>query len=285
MAWYSDEQYIMIQDSREKKSVAASAFKRRSHCGRGGSVKFPSDYLSKKELKAMNGECIKYASLKKPMTWDDFKKLPDDLKKEYIESLREKFNVPDKEIGEMLGVGYNTVYRWFKCLGLCKGMGSGAKTTTWNKEGWIAWLNGADPNAVKDSESPVDTGDENNEFMEIYDEESGLVLTSSNGVITKAEPATAEPDEVTAADISYGLFANHVECVDQYCQDIQETTDDETEDDNPGPIAFTGNCIPIIPKSGSMTFENNSVDDILQTLKVLLSGVKVNLKVEWDCVD
>ena len=50
MAWYTDEQYEMIRDSREKKSIAASAFKQKTHCGKGGRVKFPSDYMSKKEL-------------------------------------------------------------------------------------------------------------------------------------------------------------------------------------------------------------------------------------------
>lgn len=123
MAWYSDEQFDMIQDSREKKSIAASAFKQRSHCGKGGSVKFPSDFMSKKELNAMNGECIKYASLKQPMNWEEFKKLPDDLKREYVKNLRNKFNVPDAELATMFGVNKNIIYRYFKCYGLGKGAG------------------------------------------------------------------------------------------------------------------------------------------------------------------
>lgn len=55
MAWYSDEQYTMIQDSREKKSIAASAFKQRTHCGKCGGVRLPSDSMSKKELKVLYG--------------------------------------------------------------------------------------------------------------------------------------------------------------------------------------------------------------------------------------
>lgn len=154
MSWMSDEQYQMVSDSREKKSIAASAHKQRSHCGRGGSVKFPSDFLSKKELKAMNGECVKYPSLKKPMTWNDFKSLPDDLKVEYVKYLRDSFNVPDKDIAAMFDVGTNTIFRWFKCLGLTKGVGSGNKTNNWDEEKFRAWLDGED-DSVEPTDIPV----------------------------------------------------------------------------------------------------------------------------------
>ena len=46
MAWYSDEQFAMIEDCREKKSTAASAFKQRTHCGKGGGVKLASDFMT-----------------------------------------------------------------------------------------------------------------------------------------------------------------------------------------------------------------------------------------------
>lgn len=50
-----------------------------------------------------------------------------------------------------------------------------------------------------------------------------------------------------------------------------------------GPIAFMGNSMPVIPKKGSMTFENNNADDALQTIKVLLSNARVNLSITWEC--
>ena len=60
MAWLPDEQYVLREDTREKAITARSARHTRTHCGKGGAVKFPSDYLSKKELKAMNGETKSY---------------------------------------------------------------------------------------------------------------------------------------------------------------------------------------------------------------------------------
>lgn len=264
MAWYSDEAYTMIQDSREKKSIAASAFKQRTHCGKGGSVKFPSDYMTRKELKSMNGECIKYASLKKPMTWEEFKALPDDLKVEYIKSLREKFNVPDTVIAEMFDVRKNTLCNWFKCLGLSKGVGSGNGKKTWNQDGWLAWYSGASPDAVKPSETPVEAAEEENvEVMSIYDEDSGVVFTCSDGVVTKVEEMT-DRDEST-------------------CDLAEDCTKKRIHE--AGPIAYAGHHMPVIPKSGSMTFENNHADDALETIKCLLSNVRVNLTISWECVN
>ena len=82
MSKLPDEQWDMIEDSISKKRTAQSARHRRTHCGKGGSVKFPSDYMTKKELQQMNGECKSYR-LNDPMMWEEFKKLPDDIKTMY----------------------------------------------------------------------------------------------------------------------------------------------------------------------------------------------------------
>lgn len=41
-----DETYVFISDVKEKGSVARSARNARSHCGKGGRVRLPSDNLS-----------------------------------------------------------------------------------------------------------------------------------------------------------------------------------------------------------------------------------------------
>ena len=63
----------------------------------------PSDYLTKKEKEKMNGEVHTY-SLQQPMSWEQFKVLPNDLKKEYLEYLKENFNASNYMVAEMLGV-------------------------------------------------------------------------------------------------------------------------------------------------------------------------------------
>lgn len=318
MAWMSDEAYEFMQDSRDKKITARSARSTRTHCGKSGPVKFPSDYLSKKELRKMNGECVKYASLKKPMTWVEFKQLPDDLKVTYIKRLRDQFNVPDKEIAAMFEVGYSgTLYRWFKTLGLSKGMGSGAKTQTWNKEGWLAWLHGVDPDAVEPSETPVPVEEvpetaeteavvgtttthvdfyeavraeiATDEALEAIEEIAPLIPELKigwhddlEGDTCCREQATNEPKYVPYDEMMTKKLRKAPE---KHDPDVQQYVDKffhnkgETEDH-----ICTTHYMPVIPKNGTMTFANNNADDALATIKALLSNSKVVLSVSWECV-
>lgn len=152
MAWMSDEQYLLMQDTRDKKITARSARHTKTHCGKSGAVKFPSDYMSKKEIKAMSGECKSYR-LNEPMSWDEFKDMPDDLKITYVKALREKFNVPVTAFADMFGISSPVVSSYFKCLGLSKGR---AAERVWNKEGFLAWRSGGSSEAVAPSETPIE---------------------------------------------------------------------------------------------------------------------------------
>lgn len=143
----NDERYTFVQDLKEKKVIARSAYKRRSHCGCGGAVKFPSDYLTKKEREAMNGECKTYR-LNEPMQWHEFKSMPDDVKVTYIKLLKEKYGVPGQWIGKMLGVGQKTISAEVRRLGLSDGR-TGAPV--WDKEGFLKWWYG-EALAVDDAE-------------------------------------------------------------------------------------------------------------------------------------
>ena len=104
----TDEKYTFITDVAEKKRIARGAFNKRTHNGKGGKVRFPSDYLSNKERNEMNGEIREYR-MNSPITYAEFKKYPDDLKKKYIQRLHDMFDVPDKDIAEMMGVNVKTL--------------------------------------------------------------------------------------------------------------------------------------------------------------------------------
>lgn len=91
----TDEKYTFIEDIKQKSSTAKSSHYKKTSGGKH--VKFPSDYLSKKEKKKMNGEVRNY-DLNKPMSWEKFEAMPDDLEKEYIEKIQERFNVYRKTI-------------------------------------------------------------------------------------------------------------------------------------------------------------------------------------------
>lgn len=148
----NDEKFDFISDVREKKTVARSARNRRTHCGKGGSVRLPSDNLSRKELQKMNGD-VKSYRLNDPMKWEDFKALPDDLKVVYIRQLREKFSVTDAEIANMMGVRRETVGKLFRSSGISAGRTAGGRRS-WDKAAWNAWLNRQDHFAAQPDERP-----------------------------------------------------------------------------------------------------------------------------------
>lgn len=148
----NDEKYIFIQDCKEKKDMARSARHTRTNNGKSGAVKFPSDYLTKKELRKMNGEVVNYR-FNDPMSWNEFKNMPDDIKKMYINGLREKFNVPNKEIADMLGVCQATFSKHLKFWELGGNKADGASRKKWDKEGWLAWMHGIPSNAFDNTEA------------------------------------------------------------------------------------------------------------------------------------
>ena len=141
-----DEEFLFLQDSREKKIIGRSYYNRKNHAGKVGTVRFPSDGLTKKELESMNGETKTY-KMNSPMNWQEFRGMPDDLKIAYIKALRKKFAVPNIEIAKMFGCSKPILYKEFKRLGGLA-VGSGANHGKWEQEAeWFAWLDSRKPDA------------------------------------------------------------------------------------------------------------------------------------------
>ena len=253
MCWMSDEQYEFIKDSIDKKNVARSAHNKRTHCGKSGRVRLPSDYKTKKELEAMNGD-VKSYKMNEPITWDMFKSMPDDLKIMYIKSIRKKFNVPDKYVAEMMGVSRSTFAKWTKCLGLSLGQSSCADGRWWH-----------------------DTEDYKN-FMEWCnnDEQKTDVETETeDSVVEETETGTGTEDDV----VEETTF-------------IESTADTyQTSNSNSSRTCSGSNSLsvysgpkPIVPINGEMSF-TGSIDDILHTISLLLNEETVNLRVRWEIVN
>ncbi len=137
-----DEEYVFRSDVREKASVSRSARYRRTHNGKRGRVKLPSDYMTEKEKKQMNGE-VKSYRLNEPMSWKEFKALPDDIRVIYVKLLREKFHCFDSAIAEMMGVNKCSFSQEIKRLGLGHGTKHGGNRTWAEKDAFYAWVNGA----------------------------------------------------------------------------------------------------------------------------------------------
>ena len=162
----TDEKYSFVSDVRDKKVTARSARSKRTHTGKGGRVRLPSDNLSKKELQKMNGECKSY-KLNSPMTWKEFKSLPDDIRITYIKMLRKKYNIPDQEIANMLGIGRQAFIKEVARLGISKGKKTGGRKS-WDKDDFYAWWHGVDmlPTPVPEEPAAEPIPEEKEAFVE-----------------------------------------------------------------------------------------------------------------------
>lgn len=77
----NDFDYDIVQ----KKRVARGAF---AHVNRKrGKCRLPSDYLTAAQRKERNG-AVKTYNITRPMPWEDFKAMPDDIKREYLRNMQ-----------------------------------------------------------------------------------------------------------------------------------------------------------------------------------------------------
>lgn len=246
----TDEKFTFIEDLREKKRTATGAYHKRTHCGKGGAVRFPSDYKTAKELRAMNGEVKEYR-LNDPVRWGEFKEWPDDIKVLYIKSLRKAYNVSDTRIMEMMGVSGITLCKEMKRLGISTGQRSGR--TKWDKDGWYAWVNGVPVEAKED------VAKERTPEMERLAETARIVFD-----LRKLEAKEA-PVEWLPEDNDSG----------------KSLLD---EGDNQAKETEKCDCTHAIPGWGQMELEG-TVEECAKTLQMLLADKRVKLAVSWTVVE
>ena len=269
MALMPDEQYVMISDSIEKKKIAHSSHNRKTHCGKGGRVKFPSDYLSKKELKAMNGD-VKSYSLNKPMTWKEFRSMPQDLQIMYIKKLRNEFGVPDSVLCKTMGVCRSSFSKAMKDLNLSLGKSAGATGRQWLNseksskfsEYWNKFNKKEDAveeDSVEEKNEAVEEMDISKEFAQI-----GTYVAEglAEGVKRHDDSSTKiTNDPVTIPEPSQNYYLAHD--LDKYA--VSNTNE---------PSHIT------IPTGGRLSFDCK-FDDAVKVLESILSGTNVRLNVDW----
>jgi len=145
-------------DSYQKKNIARSAAHRK-----GGSksrkCSLPHDNLTPAQLRKLNGETKTY-DLGKPMTYDEFKAMPADIRQEYIRVLHNRFGVGISTISrELFGLSGTALWLHLKNkTGLKAGFGKGHNLSQAEMEVFKAWLNGevvawASPVADRDVEA------------------------------------------------------------------------------------------------------------------------------------
>ena len=159
----TDEKYLFLQDSREKAFTARGSHNRRTHNGKGG-CRLPSDFMTNKELKAMNGE-IQISRLNYPIEWAEFKVMPDDLQRQYIRDLQLKYGATASDLGKMFGVCGQSVLNAMCRLGIVSSK-KGTRMTAREKARWEDFLDSAETEEASSGEEQV-TAEEKTAVEEI----------------------------------------------------------------------------------------------------------------------
>ena len=107
-------------DVMQKKRIARNA-KYQKNGSKSKKCTLPSDYLTAKERKALNGE-VKTYCLSKPMKWDEFKAMPLNIQEEYILKLYEKYHVNMTDLGYLFARHARTIRAHFAENNLCEGL-------------------------------------------------------------------------------------------------------------------------------------------------------------------
>ena len=98
----TDEKYVFEQTSRERKRTARGAYAKKGG-SRSKRCSLPSDNLTAKQRKELNG-AVENLNTMKIYTWNEFKRLPNTLKEEYLKILYEH-GARTLDIAEMWGKG------------------------------------------------------------------------------------------------------------------------------------------------------------------------------------
>ena len=131
--------YVYYKHQKEMRSTARSA--RQKVVGRKpGKIMMPSDYLSTKEKKELNGAMAVY-EMNKPHSYDELITWPAYYQKEYLENIIRKYRpLSPQIIGDLLHKGPNTAREYLKGLGI--ELRRGKNRTQEQIEGWKRFING-----------------------------------------------------------------------------------------------------------------------------------------------
>lgn len=109
-----DAKYLFLSDSKEKKDISRSARKKVTHTG----CTLPSDYLSAKQKRKLNGEVFS-VNIKKPMKYAAFKLLSRDIQQQYLDFVASEFSCSQRDFAvDILGVHDDTLHRYIIKVGL-----------------------------------------------------------------------------------------------------------------------------------------------------------------------
>ena len=131
----ADAKKELYADLRDRRAEASGARHKKNGSKKKG-CSLPSDGLTRRQLEKLNGPMNIFA-MNVPTDYETLSKQSDDIQREYITNLLDRFNITAAKISEMLGISPTTGMSYIKSLGI-KYAPRGAKLKN-NKNEKDAW--------------------------------------------------------------------------------------------------------------------------------------------------
>ena len=125
---------VFQEEVAEKKKIATGA-RHKKGGAHSKTCHLTSDNLTKAQLKSLHGE-VKTYQLGKPMDWATFRAMPEDLQKQYIERLIEKYNVTNARLAVMLGTNGPSLSQRLLRIGIRRRKGPASYMTPEQVAAW-----------------------------------------------------------------------------------------------------------------------------------------------------
>lgn len=166
-----DAQWVLKQDIKEKKITARSARKKARHTG----CKLPSDYLTSKQKKQLNGEVI-CMNIRKPMTYKYFKTLPKDLQEEFLDYVVSTFHVTAEILcKEMFNITAPGLRNYIRTKNMKSPWTRGQHMPQFDRERWEKFLAGEEVEEPQNASESLE-----NDLCEMNTSSEGTDITAEN---------------------------------------------------------------------------------------------------------
>lgn len=174
-------------DVAARKQLARQA-KHKKNGSKSKKCSLPSDHMTNKQWKERCGKVMSY-NLSIPMVWADFKKMPSDLRNQYIEDLWNKYSVSAADFARMFGVTAQYVRLFCKEHDVHVDFAPGRRPSKEQKEAWNKFLQ---RDVVTLDENPVEP------VIELIEETADVVEES----VDKTAEERVIANELVHEDIS-----------------------------------------------------------------------------------
>ena len=133
----NDAEYVFHTTNSERKRNGCGDYHKKRRGGRN--VRLGSDNLTRKEWEKMNGEVIT-VELDQPRTWEEYKELPDNYRKDYLNFLISKYSPSKDRLARMFGIAYSNFCKEWDRLGMPK-PGYRGRSSDQQLRDWAVFIN------------------------------------------------------------------------------------------------------------------------------------------------